>query len=137
MNILPKKNIGFSINNLRLSCPFDDFFCEWENRLLYLGKHIKECEYWKINCPKNCGEYIYEKEISKHLEEECKKLTKCEACNEEILIRDKKNNFFNICLEIKINCPNDCEELIYEKDLALHLQKCPLNRYRSKPICIN
>eukprot|EP00421_Protoceratium_reticulatum_P009845 CAMPEP_0168358620 /NCGR_PEP_ID=MMETSP0228-20121227/1214_1 /TAXON_ID=133427 /ORGANISM="Protoceratium reticulatum, Strain CCCM 535 (=CCMP 1889)" /LENGTH=377 /DNA_ID=CAMNT_0008371211 /DNA_START=34 /DNA_END=1167 /DNA_ORIENTATION=- len=59
--------------------------CEWKGSYGdLLSKHIGECPYCPVQCPRECGETVFRKDLDRHSEVCTKRFEKCAICGEQV-----------------------------------------------------
>ncbi len=117
-------------------CQQQPMFCELcETHVIKLNfeEHsTKSCPKLKLHCVRNCGLKIANMDLNKHEDVCIKKIIHCRnssitsTCDESFYrLHQKDHNLFE-CKHSLINCPQNCNAILYRSDLDIHTQKlCP------------
>mmetsp|Transcript_79549 Transcript_79549/g.208911 ORF Transcript_79549/g.208911 Transcript_79549/m.208911 type:complete len:386 (-) Transcript_79549:20-1177(-) len=63
----------------------EEFHCDWEGDYgELLAKHIGECRFHLVDCPKGCGEKLMRKDLGAHADSCAKSFVKCEICGDPL-----------------------------------------------------
>ena len=93
------------VNELLTYCPNKNDGCLYQGQRQLLSFHLKEeCLFTKLACQnEECGEIIFKKDLSKHMENCKARMVKCENCKVKVQLST---------LEVNIN--------YFNKDLIFH-----------------
>ena len=133
------KSTGFStffdkkqkrrVLDLKVYCDKRTEECQWVGGLGELEKHLGEnCQFFKVNCPNNCGLAIQRQLLAKHQANDClKRPHSCQYCQLNATYREIQDNHLPVCPKYPVPCPNKCGVSPQERDqLEDHLRECPL-----------
>lgn len=113
-------------------CPNRKEGCKWEGSLKDNKNHVEnECLKSKMICPnEGCGEKIIKEQLEKHKKKCHYRKVECEYCKIEIIVKERKVHN-EICPEMIIECPQNCNEKIKRKDINEHIaNKCENTRLK-------
>lgn len=79
------------IDELRILCPLYSLGCSEELRLKSLEDHLKICGHLMIQCPNRCGEVIFRKDLSEHLQDCSQHPIELQLCSDNIEIETGTN----------------------------------------------
>ena len=95
------------VNKLGIKCPLLRD-CEWGGKLSEAENHLKECQYFLVQCS-DCNQAVTKNVLITHKQNTCpmRKVT-CQYCS---LVGKVKNltEHLQYCSGYRINCPNGCQ----------------------------
>ncbi|XP_018606186.1 TNF receptor-associated factor 5 isoform X1 [Scleropages formosus] len=146
---------GFLDSDITPKCPIDDSFikanevfqdncckreianleiyctnapnCSSKVTLCRLQDHLKICQYESVQCPNSgCSETLFRKDVGDHLDSQCRyRLEPCPYCRKHYAVIHLMDHRNSTCLEVKVPCPNNCDQMIKRHELKEHYLECP------------
>ena len=121
----PMKLSRNSIPNLNSKCPLFKRGCLWSGPLTDAATHLDSCPEFVICCPNECEIIFKRSESETHAQECFLSKVMCEDCNTNILNLELDAHK-EVCLDMEIECPNDCSFKLKRLELKEHLATdCP------------
>ena len=59
-----------AIGSLAILCPIEKQ-CNWRGCISGVEEHASTCGYFNVNCPLQCGEKIFIKDVEQHKQSKC------------------------------------------------------------------
>lgn len=123
INRLPYKNQ--IIMQKEVFCSNKDYECEWRGPLNMLNNHLKlQCQFQLLRCPYSlCGESVPKEKFENH--KKCCVFAPwiCQYCEHQIE-SNLRDTHYEDCQNFRINCINNCGELVMRKEQKNHLTVC-------------
>ena len=118
------KSLEVYCTNRESYCLQDGSSCQWKGYLKDIDTHLQQCPYQFISCTNDCGEYVQQKQLQYHLENDCpKRLIECQYCTEEGILT---GDHFEVCPQYPILCSNmGCGQKIPRIEMRAHKESCP------------
>ncbi|XP_029115073.1 TNF receptor-associated factor 5 isoform X2 [Scleropages formosus] len=112
---------GFLDSDITPKCPIDDSFIKANE------DHLKICQYESVQCPNSgCSETLFRKDVGDHLDSQCRyRLEPCPYCRKHYAVIHLMDHRNSTCLEVKVPCPNNCDQMIKRHELKEHYLECP------------
>ena len=103
--------------------------CKWEGTVGTLDKHLAECEFALVPCPKECKDdsgkvkHFIKKQVKKHLRRACPNRDyTCKHCGEKGTYAAITRVHDEVCDMKLLPCPNECGATIPRKNIGKHVQ---------------
>ena len=79
-----------------------------------------------VKCKNTCDVILPRKELDEHLKHLCmKRMVECDHCHFSLMYRDLSQHC-DVCLEVQLSCPNECDIIVKRKLLSTHIDTdCP------------
>ncbi len=104
--------------------------CQWSGPLHSRVSHYElECPNYSIKCPnEGCDFNVLRVDMQNHVENICDfTLNVCMYCTSSTqFIRSDLSSHISICCERPTVCPNDCGEMVSQRDLSQHYLTCDM-----------
>ena len=117
------------IQALRVKCSNKEQDCEWEGTVGTLDKHLAECEFALVPCPKECKDisgkvkHFIKKQVKEHLRRACPNRDyTCKHCGEKGTYAEITRVHDEVCDMKLLPCPNECGATIPRKNIDEHVQ---------------
>jgi len=122
---MPYKTLREEIDNALVHCSCKASGCDMIMRREEWPDHEKECGYFVVDCNK-CNGHMLRKYSIEHARERCPlREVVCPHCNITGTFKDITGSHQEICLGVKIKCPNNCGDVFKRSQTASHLSVCP------------
>ena len=126
---------------IRQNEEFQNISCEYgcgeNSNFENIQKHMKRCDFRKLDCPNECGvEILFFVDLKNHLENICiRRLVLCsKGCNKHYMGNEEKEHIENNCIFRTIKCPENCGNSLNFSDLKNHLECKCLRRFIVCPL---
>ena len=117
------------IQALCVKCSNMEQDCKWEGTVGTLDKHLAECEFALVPCPKECkdinGEvkHFIKKQVKEHLRKDCPNRDHmCKHCGEKGTYTEITQVHDRECDMKLLPCPNECSATIPRKNIDQHVK---------------
>ena len=119
------------IQALRVKCSNMEQDCKWEGTVGTLDKHLAECEFALVPCPKECKDdsgkvkHFIKKQVKKHLRRACPNRDyTCKHCGKKGTYAEHEITRVHdeVCDMKLLPCPNECGATIPRKNVDEHVQ---------------
>ena len=120
------------IRGLQVKCCNDR--CKWEGELKDLADHVMrgrrvgDCGFELVTCTHaGCNSMHKRNSIDKHESNNCElRPYKCPYCPQKGIYKQVTTEHYEICEHYPVECPNQCNLVLYRKTVERHLQtECP------------
>eukprot|EP00800_Vazella_pourtalesii_P002649 TRINITY_DN1258_c0_g1_i3.p1 TRINITY_DN1258_c0_g1~~TRINITY_DN1258_c0_g1_i3.p1 ORF type:complete len:406 (-),score=34.06 TRINITY_DN1258_c0_g1_i3:36-1253(-) len=127
-----------SIAKLKIRCPLQRG-CNWVGYILEGEEHLRKCDYFLIECPKECRAVIKRNETENHVATCCPMFqVNCNYCGGEFY-RLELTDHLTTCPSYPINC-TECGEEMHRFERSIHIDtvcqmaeiECPYAKYSCK-----
>ena len=127
-----------SIAKLKIRCPLQRG-CNWVGYILEGEEHLRKCDYFLIECPKECRAVIKRSETENHVATCCPMFqVNCDYCGGEFY-RLELTDHLTTCPSYPINC-TECGEEMHRFERSIHIDtvcqmaeiECPYAKYSCK-----
>ena len=135
ISFFPKKgdqnpfNLVSSNKDSIIQCPNVLLGCTWEKQSSQLQSHMSVCPKQKIICNnEGCLETFPREDLNTHLKKCLYRIIKCSFCFKKMPIKHI-NEHQMTCPKCKVNCPNNCGEMINRDEVNIHIKdSCSLTQ---------
>ena len=116
-----------AIKNLKVFCTNKKEGCGWQGEINDIDKHVTQCQYQMVDCPKSCGKSFQQQYLINHVENECiRRKVSCSLCGtlgEHHFIEGQHKHY---CPKFPLECPNECGTSLLREDIDEHRKICLL-----------
>ena len=114
------------IPELQTKCPLATRGCVWNGMVCGVQEHLNMCPEVVVKCKNTCDVILPRKELEEHLKHLCmKRMVECDHCHFSLMYRDLSQHY-DVCLEVQLSCPNECDVIVKRKLLSTHIDTdCP------------
>ena len=111
---------------LQSKCPLATRECVWNGMVCGVQEHLNMCPEFVVKCKNTCDVVLPRKELEEHLKHLCmKRIIECYHCLFSLMYRDLSQHY-DVCLEVQLSCPNECDVIVKRKLLSSHIDTdCP------------
>ena len=118
--MLPSQNLNQIVNFLEIKCKNHESGCGWNKSIMKLDKHLKDCEFEKIEC-EFCNAEQMRKDLDAHLKKCPMRVTNCLMCLKQMNIEELEKHG-DLCPEKVIGCSGGCSEKVKRKHMGFHVE---------------
>lgn len=119
------------IQGLRVKCGSGKE-CSWKGAFSEVKKHVANCQYVRIPCPKKCvdskneAHLIKRNELDEHLADFCpNREFSCQDCGKKDTYASITGNHTEVCEKKRVPCPNfECSKVLQRQNIKRHLDCC-------------
>ena len=132
------QRVRSSVSKLKIRCPLLRG-CDWVGYLLEGEVHLQECNYFRIECPEECGAVFERIEKENHFENCCPmRRVECEFCKARLYFLELTGHLIS-CPSLPIDCTG-CGDKILRIEHGNHIDsvcpmaeiECPYAKYSCK-----
>ena len=117
------------IKNLKVFCTNKDEGCGWQGEINDIDKHLTQCQYQMVDCPKSCGKSFQQHHLINHVENECiRRNVSCILCGfsgEHHFIEGQHKHY---CPKFPLACPNECGATLFRENVDEHRKICLMEK---------